>query len=74
MHSRRMPHVPGTAAGVLPPFVGHGSEQVMLGRKKTTTPKKGTRSKPRASGNRMSALDAAAKVLAKAAEPLSTRH
>ena len=45
-----------------------------MARKKTTTPKKGTRSKPRASGNRMSALDAAAKVLAKAAEPLSTRH
>ncbi len=45
-----------------------------MARKKTTTSKKGTRRKPRASGNRMSALDAAAKVLAKAAEPLSARQ
>ena len=45
-----------------------------MARKKTTTPKKGTRRKPRASGNRMSALDAAAKVRAKAAEPLSARQ
>ncbi len=45
-----------------------------MARKKTTTPKKGTRSKPRASGNRMSALEAAAKVLAHAAEPLSARQ
>jgi len=45
-----------------------------VARKKTTTPKKGTRRKPRASGNPMSALDAAAKVLAHAAEPLSARQ
>ncbi len=45
-----------------------------MARKKTTTPKKGTRRKPRAPGNRMSALDAVAKVLAKEAEPLSARQ
>ncbi len=45
-----------------------------MARKKTTTRKKGTRRKRRASGNRMSALEAAAKVLAKAAEPLSARQ
>ncbi len=45
-----------------------------MARKKTTTSKKGTRRKPRASGNRMSALDAAAKVLDHAAEPLSARQ